>query len=862
MKRIVVGLLAHVDAGKTTLGEALMFASGNLKKQGRVDHGSSFLDTDTLERARGITIFSKQAVLPCGGDIFTLLDTPGHVDFSAETERTLQVLDYAVLVVSGTDGVQSHTVTLWNLLQRYGVPVFVFVNKMDLPGTDREKLLRHLQGRLSDACVDFTRTDTPGFSEAAALCSEALLEEYETRGALSRAALAEAVRARKLFPCLFGAALRNEGVSELLGALSRYTLMPEYPAQFSARVFKLSQDPQGARLTFLKVTGGCLRVKDTLPSAKNTAGEKVQQIRVYSGEKFTAADAAPAGTVAAVTGVSFASPGDGLGAAADGVRPFLTPVLSYRVILPPGADTHTALSNLRLLAAEDPTLNVEWNERLGEIRLNPMGEVQLEVLAGVIEARFGLKVSFGKAGVIYKETIENTVEGVGHFEPLRHYAEVHLILKPGPRGSGLRFSSACREDLLDKNWQRLILTHLYEKTHVGVLIGAPITDMEIVLASGRAHPKHTEGGDFRQATYRAVRQGLREAKSVLLEPVCDFTLEVPAESVGRAITDIQNMCGTFSAPETVGDSTVLTGTAPAGELADYGGTLTHYTRGRGKLSCTFAGWAPCHNAEEVIAAAGYDPDADLMNPADSVFCAHGAGFNVKWNEVKGRMHLSAALSERRASPPPREPAAAPKRAGGSRDVFAADKELMAIFERTYGPVKNRAATEQTLFAPPPSAGKRAPARPGKTSFAGPEYVLVDGYNVIYSWEELRGVSAGSMADARDALIRLLCSYRGFRQCELILVFDAYRVPGKTREVERVGGISVVYTKEAETADTYIEITAHALAPEHRVRVVTSDGMEQIIILGDGALRVSAEAFHDEILRTQQEIRARIELQGG
>ncbi len=858
MKRIAVGILAHVDAGKTTLGEAMMYVSGNLKKRGRVDHGDSFLDTDALERSRGITIFSKQAVLAWGNTTFTLLDTPGHVDFSAETERTLQVLDYAVLVISGTDGVQSHTLTLWKLLRKYGVPCFIFVNKTDLPGVDRALLMRQLQGRLSPDIIDFAREGDPAFYEDLAVCSETLLDQFERTGCVSSEAIAAAVRARRVFPCMFGSALKNEGVEAFLRCLAAYAEPPAYGTAFAARVFKLGQDAQGARLTFLKVTGGTLRVRDILPSEKNVNAEKVQQIRLYSGDKFTPLDEAPAGTVAAVTGVTFARPGDGLGAAGEASQPLLTPVLSYKVELPEGADTHAALMNLKQLEAEDPLLSVEWDARLGELRLRPMGPVQLEVLQSVIRERFGLEVTFGKGGVIYKETIENEVEGVGHFEPLRHYAEVHLLLKPGPRGSGLRFRSVCREETLDKNWQRLILTHLYEKTHVGVLTGAPITDMEIVLVSGRAHLKHTEGGDFRQATYRAVRQGLREAKSLLLEPVYDFTLELPVENVGRAITDIQNMSGTFSAPETVGETAVLTGTAPAACLGDYGETLTHYTRGKGRLSCSFAGYAPCRNAEEVIAAAGYDPDADLTNPCGSVFCAHGAGYNVPWNEVKAHMHLSAYVSQRGTVQPQSFAApSAPAAGRRTRDIFAADKELMAIFEKTYGPVKNRSDPFQ-LYTRPAAEKKEKPVRPGRLSYAGPEYVLVDGYNVIFSWEELRAIAAESMPDARDALIRLLCSYQGFRSCSLILVFDAYRVPGGTRRVETVGGISVVFTKEAETADTYIEITAHELSRDHRVRVVTGDGMEQIIILGDGALRVSPETFYEEIAFTQNEIRKKIE----
>ena len=856
MKRISVGILAHVDAGKTTLTEALLYLSGSIKKLGRVDRRDAFLDTHALERERGITIFSKLARLSLPDTEITILDTPGHADFSAETERTLQVLDYAILVISGTDGVQSHTLTLWRLLQKYNVPCFLFVNKTDLPGVAPALLMRQLTGKLSPGAVDFTRPDTPEFYESVALCSEALLEAYETAGALTAPEIARGIGERRVFPVLFGSALKLTGVEALLAALRTYTLPPAFGEAFAAKVYKIAEDPQGQRLTFLKVTGGALRVREVLPAKGNKENEKVTGIRLYSGEKFVAADTAPAGTVAAVTGITFASPGDGLGAAEDTGAPLLEPVLSYRVLLPPGADTHASLGKLKQLSAEDPMLDVTWDERLGEIRVRLMGEIQLEILRRLISDRFGMEVSFAPGGILYKETIENTVEGVGHFEPLRHYAEVHLILKPGARGSGLKFNSVCREDMLDKNWQRLILTHLYEKTHLGVLTGSPITDMEVSLAAGRAHPKHTEGGDFRQATYRAVRQGLMEAKSVLLEPMYDFTLTLPAEHLGRAIADIQHMSGTFSSPETDGASATLCGTAPVSEMCDYQSVLTHYTRGQGKLFCAFSGYAPCHNAEAVIAETGYRPESDLLNPADSVFCAHGAGFNVKWNEVKSRMHLSAVLTERRSAP-----AAAPAPSGGQgpagassrRDIFAADKELMRIFEATYGPVKDRSDPYGVRGHDAPVKREKAP-KPLPPSFAGSEYVLVDGYNVIYSWQELRTLSEESMGDARDALITLLCNYQGFRGCDLILVFDAYRVPGNTREIETVGGISVVYTKEAETADSYIERVSHELAKNHRVRVVTSDGMEQIIILGNGALRVPVEAFYDEIAFTQEEIR--------
>ncbi len=855
-----IGIFAHVDAGKTTLTEAMMYVSGNIKKLGRVDHRDAFLDTHALERERGITIFSKIARLQTPDAEFTILDTPGHADFSAETERTLQVLDYAILVISGTDGVQPHTRTLWRLLQKYSVPCFLFVNKTDLPGVDKAHIMRQLTGLLGHGAVDFTRTDTPEFYENAALCADALLEAYEETGALTRAQLCAGVKARQIFPVTFGSALKLTGVAEFLSCLDTYTEPPAYGAAFAGKVYKIAEDPQGARLTFLKVTGGTLRVREILPAKGNVNGEKVTGIRLYSGEKFVSADAAEAGSVAAVTGVTFTKPGEGLGAAGDTDAPLLEPVLSYRIVLPAGTDTHTALEKLRQLSAEDPMLDVSWDERLGEIRVRLMGEIQLEILKRLIAERFGMDVTFERGGILYKETIENVAEGVGHFEPLRHYAEVHLILKPGPRGSGLKFTSACREDLLDKNWQRLILTHLYEKTHVGVLTGSPITDMEITLVSGRAHPKHTEGGDFRQATYRAVRQGLMEAKSVLLEPMYEFTLTVPTENLGRAITDIQHMGGTFAAPQTEGAFSALTGQAPVAELCDYAAALAHYTRGQGRLSCIFSGYAPCHNADAVIAAAGYDPEADVLNPADSVFCAHGAGFNVKWNEVKSHMHLSAVLSQRSAAPAAPAPAAAPAKAKSTRDIFAADKELMRIFEATYGPVKDRSDPYNMRRHDKPVKREKAP-KPLPPSFAGSEYVLVDGYNVIYSWTELRTLSEENMGDARDALVTLLCNYRGFRGCELILVFDAYRVPGNTREVEKTGGISVVYTKEAETADSYIERVSHELAKNHRVRVVTSDGMEQIIILGNGALRVSSEAFYDEIARTQQEIRERLDRHG-
>ena len=856
MKRITVGILAHVDAGKTTLTEALLYSAGDLDKLGRVDRKTSFLDTFSLERDRGITIFSKQALLHAGDTVFTLLDTPGHVDFSAETERTMQVLDYAILVISGTDGVQSHTRTLWRLLEKYHVPCFLFVNKMDLDGADKAFLLSQLKSRLSDGCVDFTQTDTTAFSEEVALCSETLLEQYDETGRVEQSAVCDAIRARQVFPCLFGSALKLDGVDRFLQRLQAYTCMPAYPAPFAAQVFKISEDPQGNRLTFLKVTGGCLRVREVLASEKNRAGEKVNQIRLYSGERFTTADVAEPGTVCAVTGITFTRPGDGLGAQQNAGLPVLEPVLTYGVILPDGVDAHTALAKLRILESEDPLLQVDWNERLGEIQVRLMGDVQLEVLQAVCAERFGMPITFGKGNILYKETITTTVEGVGHFEPLRHYAEVHLILKPGKRDSGLVFSSACKEDQLDKNWQRLILTHLHEKTHPGVLAGAPITDLEIMLVAGKAHAKHTEGGDFRQATYRAVRQGLRQAVCQLLEPVYAFSLEVPPDCVGRALADIQRMSGAFDPPQPAEDLVLITGTAPVSEMAEYMQQVRQYTHGRGQLSVTLKGYEPCHNAQQVLDEIGYDCDADTENPCDSVFCSHGAGYKVKWDAVFSHMHLPRVLSAQKNSMP--DTGTTLQRYRGKQNLFALDKELMRIFEQTYGPVRNRAFERTHVDNPAPTKPvlQKQPARRASSKPEGPDYLLVDGYNVIFSWDALRAISEDQIDAAREKLINILCNYQGFRQCEVILVFDAYKVKG-SREVEQVNNISIVYTKEAETADMYIEKVSHQLAKKHRVRVVTSDAMEQLIILGGGALRVSTREFAAEIAQAEAEIRSLI-----
>lgn len=856
MKKIVIGILAHVDSGKTTLSEALLYQSGNISKLGRVDHRDSFLDTFSLERDRGITIFSKQAVLKYNDTEFTLLDTPGHVDFSAETERTLQVLDYAVLVISATDGIQSHTRTLWKLLSKYNVPCFIFINKMDLESADKERVISELKTKFSDGCIDFGCTADAEFYENIALCDENLLNQYYENETLKKDDIVTCINSRKIFPCLFGSALRLTGVGEFLECLYNYTEMPQYGSEFAGKVYKISED-KGQRLTFLKVTGGNLKVKEILQSDKNQNAEKVNQIRIYSGEKFTAIDEATAGTVCAITGITFTRPGDGLGKEKNTGLPVLEPVLTYRLELPAGADTHTALEKMRILENEDPQLRVVWNERLGEIQVQLMGDIQLEILQSIISERFAMNATFGKGNIIYKETISDTVEGIGHFEPLRHYAEVHLVMKPGKRDSGILFRTDCKEDVLDKNWQRLILTHLYEKTHIGVLTGSPITDMEITLVSGRAHAKHTEGGDFRQATYRAVRQGLRSADCILLEPVYEFTLEVPTENIGRAMTDIQRMSGNFNPPETVGDFSVISGTAPVSAMYDYSRDVMQYTHGKGKLMCSLKGYEPCHNTEEVIENIGYDCDSDTDNPCDSVFCSHGAGYNVKWNEVKSHMHLPGALSAPKSDYAENNSKITFSKCRDKDNLFALDKELMQIFEQTYGPIKNRSAN-QNHFTFTKSADKTNENKKYRSSrspkYEGCEYLLVDGYNVIFAWDSLRELSKNNIDGARNTLINILCNYQGYKKCEVILVFDAYKVRGNNREVEKVNNINIVYTKEAETADMYIEKVSHKLAKNHKVRVVTSDALEQLIILGNGALRVSSREFLFEVQQAEEEIR--------
>ena len=868
MKRLVVGLLAHVDSGKTTLAEGLLYRAGVLRKLGRVDHRDAFLDTDSRERVRGITIFAKQAVLALpaaeGAEEceLTLLDTPGHVDFSAEAERALQVLDYAVLVVSGTDGVQAHTETLWKLLARYRVPTLVFVNKMDLPGADAAVRLRELRGRFGDGCVDFSAVPDP---EALALCSEPLMNEVLENGAASPETVVTAITRRQVFPVFFGAALRLDGMDGLLRGLQTLTRTPPRWPEFGARVFKISEDA-GTRLTWLKITGGVLPVKAVLPG-----GEKADALRLYNGGKFRLISEAYPGMVVAAAGPAATRPGQGLGAEADADTPLLEPVLNYRV--ESAADPHTLLKALQTLEDEDPQLHVNWRDDLGEVHVQLMGEVQLEILQNILQERFGLDVTFSEGGILYKETLTAAVEGIGHYEPLRHYAEVHLLLEPAPRGSGVQLAADCPPDTLAENWQRLILTHLAERTHPGVLIGAPLTDVRITLAAGRAHQKHTEGGDFRQATYRAVRQGLRMAAAgngvQLLEPWYDFTLELPADALGRAMADVQRMCGSFHAPETLPESenTVrLTGRLPVAAARGYAREVAAYTHGLGRWAVLPAGYDACHNTDEVLAAAGYDPDADTDNPADSVFCSHGAGYLVKWDEVPARAHVSSGLERRLGAAPAAgqtqeedEANARRRRASAYCGTLEQDKELLAIFERTYGKIKRRGGVDDAKKAAR-AALHTAPAAsvPAAPVPAGPDYLLVDGYNVIFAWDALRRLADGSLDAARRRLMDILCNYAGYKRCVPILVFDAYKVRGGAREVEKYHNLYVVYTREAETADMYIERATHELAREHRTRVVSSDGAEQIIVMGHGALRVSARAFEEEVNAVEKEIREFLE----
>lgn len=820
MKKIIAGILAHVDAGKTTLAEAMLYRTGKLRKIGRVDHGDTALDTHALERERGITIFASQAVFSTDKMEVTLLDTPGHVDFSSETERTLGVLDYAILVISGLDGVQSHTLTLWKLLRLYGVPTFVFVTKMDFARKSREEIIENLNSELDGDFVDFG--DETAMSEGLALCSESMMEKYLGGETIDEREIAEAIKLRQVFPCFFGSGLKLDGIDEFIDALEKYTIQPEYSEAFGAKVFKISHDPQGVRLTHIKVTGGSIKVREMI------GDEKISGIRIYSGAKFTTADEGKSGEICALTGLDKTHNGQGLGFEAAGERPTLEPVMNYRVVLPDGCDADTILPKLRELEEEDPQLHVTWNSHLKEIHVGLMGDVQAEILKSIVAERFGVKIDIDSGRVMYKETIENKVEGIGHYEPLRHYAEVHLIMEPLPRGSGLVFRTDCSEDTLDRNWQRLILMHLGEKQHLGVLTGSPITDMRITLAAGRAHIKHTEGGDFRQATYRAVRQGLMQAKSKLLEPYFSFRLEVPSEQIGRAINDIRMKSGSFDSPEESGGISVLRGRAPVTELNGYASEVAAYTGGRGRLYCESAGYDDCHNAEKVIAELAYDPEADLENTPDSVFCAHGGGFGVKWNKVGEYMHLESCLEKEKPYTPP----------VNRRNLHIDDKELEAIMEREFGKPKYE------LYRP--TAKKNDGNQTDFEMTERKSYVLVDGYNVIFAWDELKSLADTDLGAARERLMEILCNYSAYTKNNVVLVFDAYKVPGNTGERFDFHNIHVVYTKERELGDVYIEKLISEIGKNDRVRVVTSDNLIQLSAVRFGVLRMSAAEFEREV----------------
>lgn len=837
MKKIVLGILAHVDSGKTTLSESLLYTSGQISKLGRVDHGDAFLDTNQIERDRGITIFSKQAVFTFADTSFTLIDTPGHADFSAEAERSLGVLDYAILVISASDGVQSHTRTLWNFLSHYNVPTFIFVNKMDICQKSKEDIIAELSDKLSEACLSFENMDD-SFYEAAAFGSDELMEEYLQNGNLSDSSIVDAIRCRTLFPCFFGSALKNQGVDKLLSAVDKYTAESSFLSEFGARVFKISEDDKGNRLTHVKITGGKLKVKTVLNV--NSQNEKINEIRIYSGEKYTSVQEVTAGEVCAVTGITSALPGDGLGADRGEAKMLSESVFTYCVRLPDSVDIAQALPVFRKLEQEDTQLQVTLSGNPQKINIRIMGEIQLEVLKRILADRFSLEVEFEQGSILYKETVADTVEGVGHYEPLRHYSEVHLLIEPAKRGSGLSFAAKCGEDVLARNWQRLVLTHLAEKTHLGTLTGSPLTDVKITLINGRAHQKHTEGGDFRQATYRAVRQGLMQAEMVLLEPYYSFSLEIPTSSTGRALTDFQQMGAAFEPPEAFGDITRITGKAPVSAIMDYHKDVVAYTRGTGRLSLQYCGYEPCKNQEEVVTSFAYEPCADLDNTPDSVFCAHGAGFTVKWDKVFDHMHLPLLDTDPKEYVPQ-----SVRRSSGS--ITYDDAELLRIFEQTYGKIKNE--KPKTYVAERTSKPYK-----GRDVVLGPEYLLIDGYNIIHAWEELREIFEDSPDTARTVLINRLCNYQAMRRNNVILVFDAYKVKGNTREIEKINNITVVYTKEAETADTYIEKTSKELSRNYRVRVATSDNLEQIIVFGNGAVRVNAEDFHSEVICAENEMR--------
>lgn len=865
MKNIVMGILAHVDAGKTTLSESMLYLSGTVRKLGRVDHKDAFLDTYALERDRGITIFSKQAVFSLGNKKVNLLDTPGHVDFSAEMERTLQVLDYAVLVISGADGVQGHTETLWKLLKLYDIPTFIFINKMDQQGTDQAALLSELKERLDEGCIAFGKEESTETLEELAMTDEKVLDYFMEHESIRKEEICRLIQERRVFPCYFGSALKLEGVQELLYGFERYMEPYTGTEEFGAKVFKISRDDKGERLTFLKVTGGKLVVK--MPVNLVDKEEKVNQIRIYSGAKYETVNEVEAGGVCAVTGLVSSYIGQGFGVEKGTAAPFLEPVLTYQMILPDGADTTKVLRELKQLEEEEPLLNIVWNPALEEIHVQLMGEVQTEILKTMIAERFHLDVEFGTGKIVYKETIKNSVVGVGHYEPLRHYAEVHLKMEPLETGSGLVFDADCSEDVLDRNWQRLILTHLQEREHPGVLTGSPITDMKITIVAGRAHLKHTEGGDFRQATYRAVRQGLKSAESILLEPWYSFVLEVPSDQVGRAMSDIGQMNGSFEGPEAEDKQGMvrLTGTAPASEMRDYQREVWAYTKGRGRITFTLKGYEPCHNAEEVIEQIGYDSERDIDNPTGSVFCAHGAGFLVKWDEVPEYMHIKEDfLSEESDETPEEEQTITGNARFGNSSYssgYGDDPELLAIMEREFGSRQKErdrysGYRKQTVSAPMPRKTVIKDTEPKK------EYLLVDGYNVIFAWEELNELAKASIDAARNKLMDILSNYQGFTGCTLILVFDAYKVKGSQGEVQKYHNIYVVYTKEAETADQYIEKTTHEIGRKYKVTVATSDALEQVIVMGQGAYRMSARDFYEEVERTEKQIREINEQQHG
>jgi len=851
MKKLVTGIVAHVDSGKTTLSESILYRSGAIRKLGRVDNQDAFLDNNAMERARGITIFSKSARITTEDMELTILDTPGHVDFSAEMERTLQVLDYAILVVSGSDGVQGHTLTLWRLLQRYDIPVFLFINKMDQPGTDKDEILAEIRERLDDSCMDFTEIGSEQFYEDIAVCDEELLEEYMETGEVEENRIKEVIKERKVFPCFFGSALKVDGVDEFLDGFSRFTMETEYPEEFGAKVFKIVRDEQGNRLTYLKVTGGSLKTKTLLHG--EDWEEKVNQIRLYSGEKFEAVNEVAAGEICAVTGLSNTKPGEGFGMESGEWTPILEPVLTYQIILPDGTDARMMLPKLRQLEEEIPELHIAWDEELQEIQAKVMGEVQIDIIKNLIYERFGVEVTFGAGNIVYKETIANVVEGVGHFEPLRHYAEVHLLMEPLERGSGLEFVMDCSVDVLDLNWQRLIYTHLEEREHKGVLTGSVITDMRITIVTGRAHQKHTEGGDFRQATYRAVRQGLMQAESVLLEPYYEFVLEVPSNMLGRAMTDMDKMFGTFEITQNAGDMAILKGRAPVAAMRDYQTDVTAYTKGLGSLSCSLAGYDVCHNPEEVVERIGYDPEHDLANPSSSVFCAHGAGFIVEWDQVKDYMHVEGVKLVNPNHQSEEMQVRYPVKNGYVEEEFIDTEEIDSILSKTF--YSNKKAEERSRYTKKKKVVNQGPViHTYKPSVKKEKYLLVDGYNIIFAWDELNELSKTTIDGARGKLMDILCNYQGMKKCHVILVFDAYRVEKHQTELLDYHNIHVVYTKEAETADQYIEKFSHENASKYDITVATSDGLEQVIIRGQGCNLLSAREFYEEVIEVEENIR--------